>query len=257
MSQSEYLVLPANAAHGFFPNNKNNHYRIRLPKRLTLQSKAWTIALRSIHYSNNWFNVTSGKVFLKEKQSDGTEKQFVKEISPGRYLDPWTLLSEIRVAINSDNDTKNRVIPYHDENTNTLYMAFEDNSWSFSMSEDLANIFDLGVNKWYQPTSPSNKTVSVRSVPDVFAGHNLMYVYCSLVEPRVVGDAMVPLLMEVPVRTPRSVVENIFQEPSKPQYIPVTTTDTDEVEIDIRRGDGEPFLFRSGVVSVTVELRQK
>ena len=108
--------------------------------------------------------------------------------------------------------------------------------------------------KWYTPEVGKGNTVNVRCVPDVFAGNSLMYVYCSLVAPRTVGHSQVPLLMEIPVKTPRREVENVFYEPRSPQLVPVSSADTDEVEIDIRRGDGQPFLFRSGTVSVTVEL---
>ena len=38
--------------------------------------------------------------------------------------------------------------------------------------------------------------------------------------------------------------------------MPVANVDTDTVEIDIRRGDGERVLFRGGCVIVTVHLRK-
>ena len=46
----------------------------------------------------------------------------------------------------------------------------------------------------------------------------------------------------------------MFYEPRSPQLVPVSSTDTDEVERDIRRGDGQPFLFRSGT-AIAVPLR--
>ena len=126
-----------------------------------------------------------------------------------------------------------------------------------SVSNGLANIFKLKSGEWYTCPSADNKVLTRKCVPDVFVGHNMMYIYCNLVAPRVVGHALVPLLAEVSVKRPKRTVENVFYSPSKPQLLSVASTDTDEIEIDIKRGDGEPFLFRSGVVSVTVELRQQ
>ena len=257
MTRSSFLVLPANASPDSHPNNKNNHYRVKVPRRLTLQSGKWSVGLRSIQYTNNWFNVVTGQVKLRKKDSSGAETLYTRQVPPGRYLEPWALLSELRVTINSFEATEDKVSLYHEETSDTLYLRFQSPEWAVSLSDDLANIFELNSSKWYTCPSADNKVLEIKCVPDVFAGHNLMYVYCNLVAPRVVGHALVPLLAEVSVKRPKRTVENVFYSPSKPQLLPVASTDTDEIEIDIRRGDGEPFLFRSGVVSVTVELRQQ
>ena len=49
-----------------------------------------------------------------------------------------------------------------------------------------------------QPIFPAEEYVS-DWVADVRKGLNYLYVYCPLVEPRMVGDAQVPLLRIVPV----------------------------------------------------------
>jgi hypothetical protein len=251
---SQYLVLPANASPDLYPENKNNNYRIKLPKRVSLQSGSWSIGLRSISYTNNWFNIRNGVITIRKKKADESFEMWNVNVLAGRYLDPWHLLSEIRVTINANADTREKVLIHHDETSNTLYVGFDDETWAVKFSDDIAIIYGLLATKWYTPEAGKGNTVSVRCVPDVFAGNSLMYVYCSLVAPRTVGHSQVPLLMEIPVKTPRREVENVFYEPRSPQLVPVSSADTDEVEIDIRRGDGQPFLFRSGTVSVTVEL---
>ena len=59
---SMYLILPTNASHDRYPDNKNHNYKIHLPRRLRLDGDAWEIALRSISFNNNWFNVTNAYV---------------------------------------------------------------------------------------------------------------------------------------------------------------------------------------------------
>ena len=246
-------MLPANASPDVYPDNKNSHYRIKLPERVTLQGKKWSIALRTMHYANSWYNVTNGAVYIRHRQTDGSYRTYERKVESGRYLNSQRLVSEMRIAVNSAAETREKILMVHDENSHKFYIRFDDRNWSVRFSDELARVFDLSSTEWY---ASETKTKAIRSIPDIFAGHSLMYVYCSLVAPRIVGHSSVPLLMEVPVKPPKKDVENVFFEPSKPHYVPVSTTDTQEVEIDIRRGDGEPFLFRSGVVSVTVELRE-
>ena len=257
MAESEYLVLPANSSPKTYPDNRNNAYKVKIPKRLQLQSNKWVIALRSMHYSENWKNVKRGIITVTHKQRNGRVAAYDCPVRCGRYLEPWVLLVEMRVAINSNAATREKIIFHHDETMEGLMIGFNDEDWSVKFSEELANIWGMNAKQWYSSTSASDKTYRCNSAPDPFAGYAFMYVYCSLVEPRVVGHSLVPLLMEVPVQTPDKKVKRINVIPSQPQYVPVVNTDTDEVEIDIRRGDGQPFLFDNGVVSVTVELRKR
>lgn len=256
MVTSEYLVLPANASPRDFPNNKNNSYKVRLPKRLNLQSNRWLIALRSINYSNNWYNVGESWISVRKTTADGQTSVYKTKVREGRYLEAWTLLAEMRVAVNGESVLNGKVVLHYDETRGVFHVTFADDAaYAISFSEDLAVIFNIKTSHWYEPEVGS-ALVSLSSAPDVFAGYSFMYVYCNLCEPRVVGHAMVPLLMEVSVSAPEKSVRRIHESPAVPQYVPVANTDTDEVHIDIRRGDGEPFLFKSGVVSVTVEIRE-
>ena len=254
MSESEYLVLPANSSPKTYPDNANNSYKVKLPRRLTLQSGEWEIALRSVHYRDNWKTVTNGVITVVRQSPSGTNRSYECRVKSGRYYDPWSLLVEMRVALNGNQTTKGKVVLHYDETLDGLTMAFANGQWSASFSEELAHIWGLKSGEFYGSASGVKRS----GVPaDPFAGYEFMYVYCSLVRPRVVGHSLVPLLMEVPVETPGKLVKRVNVTPALPQYVPVENGDTDEIEIDIRRGDGEPFLFESGVVSVTVELRRR
>ena len=69
-------------------------------------------------------------------------------------------------------------------------------------------------------------------VADVTRGLNYLYVYCPLVEPRIVGDAQVPLLKIVPVEgKDAEIVSRVF-DPM--QYCPLVLRRFQTVEIDIR-----------------------
>ena len=69
-------------------------------------------------------------------------------------------------------------------------------------------------------------------VADLKKGLNSLYMYCPLVEPRVVGDAQVPLLRIVPVEgRDEEMITRVF-DPI--QYCPLLQKRFQTVEIDLR-----------------------
>jgi hypothetical protein len=78
-------------------------------------------------------------------------------------------------------------------------------------------------------------------VADVRKRLNSVYVYCLLVEPRMVGDAQVPLLRIVPVeRRDGEMITRVF---NPKQYFPLLQRRFQTVEIDIRDDTGSLVPF--------------
>jgi hypothetical protein len=92
-------------------------------------------------------------------------------------------------------------------------------------------------------------------VADVTKGLNSLHVYCPLVEPRMVGDAQVPLLRIVPVeRRDGEMITRVFD---LIQYCPLLQRRFQTVEIDIRDDTGSIVPFERGRVVVTVHCRKR
>ena len=92
-------------------------------------------------------------------------------------------------------------------------------------------------------------------VADVNQGLNSLYVYCPLVEPRMVGDAHVPPLRIVPVEgRDGQMVTRVF-DPI--QYCTLLQRRFQDVEIDIRDDMGRVVPFERGRVVVTLHCRKK
>jgi hypothetical protein len=92
-------------------------------------------------------------------------------------------------------------------------------------------------------------------VADVTRGVNSLYVYCPLVEPRMVGDAQVPLLRIVPVagRDGEMMTRAFDHIP----YCPLVLRRFQTVEIDIRDDTGVKIPFERGRVVVTLHCRKR
>ena len=92
-------------------------------------------------------------------------------------------------------------------------------------------------------------------VADLKKGLNSLYVYCPLVEPRMVGDAQVPLLRIVPVEgRDGEIIIRVF-DPI--QYCPLLQRRFQTVEIDIRDDTGSTVPFERGRVVVTFYCRKR
>jgi hypothetical protein len=93
------------------------------------------------------------------------------------------------------------------------------------------------------------------NVVDVTRGVHYLYVYCPLVEPRMVGDAQVPLLRIVLVEgRDAEMVTRVFDPV---QYCPLVLRRFQTVEIDIRDATGVKLPFDRGRVVVTFHCRRR
>jgi hypothetical protein len=92
-------------------------------------------------------------------------------------------------------------------------------------------------------------------VADVKKGLNSLYVYCPLVEPRMVGDAQVSLLRIVPVEGRDE--EMIIRVSDPIQYCSLLQRRFQAVVIDIRDDTGSIVPFERGRVVVTLHCRKR
>ena len=253
MKMSEILILPANASFDRYPENRNHNYKIHLAKRLTLGSGRWEIALRMITYHNNWFNVKDA--YLTVTRQSGLVSQRVS-VRDGKYETLATVLTEVHQALTSLHLEKSVQLQY-DQERQQMFIRFIEPNCGVKFSSDLAHICGFSPDITYTQTSESDNSRKATTTPDVDAGYSNMYVYCNLCENRVVGDSLVPCLYNVPVKPSKRNNAIVHETIQSPMYVPTKAVDTDEIEIDIRRSDGEPVLFRGGCVIVTVDLRRR
>ena len=90
---------------------------------------------------------------------------------------------------------------------------------------------------------------------DLSRGFKSFYVYSSLVEPRIVGDKIVPLLRIVPITGRNG--EMVTTRFDHVQYIPVMRREFGTVETEIRDNSGRPVPFERGKVTVTLHFRRR
>ena len=87
------------------------------------------------------------------------------------------------------------------------------------------------------------------SVVDMKQGFESLYVYTNVVESRVVGDSLVPLLRIVPIQGEHG--HTISRHFEHVQYLPLLRKEFGTIEIDVRDDTGQAVPFERGKVTVT------
>ena len=106
----------------------------------------------------------------------------------------------------------------------------------------------------------SSKNVASMSFPaetvvDLRRGFESLYVYSGIVEPRIVGDKIAPLLRIVPITGRHGAM--VTASFDHVQYIPVLSREFGTIETEIRDDTGRLVPFGCGKVTVTMHFRRR
>ena len=208
----------------YFLNNTLTHYTTKLPKIMYLGG-AWEIGLAEIQYPHSWYDVKNKEAWMKVHFYKESEIQKHLILLPDGYY------SSTKRIIKAIEGEKHRT-----ELKNKFDMNFSEINHKINMKvkKDCQVIISPLLQSmlgFRQAIFPAGEYVS-DWVADVKKGLNSLYVYCPLVEPRMVGDAQVPLLRIVPVEGRDG--EMIIRVLDPIQYCPLLQRRLQTVEIDIR-----------------------
>jgi hypothetical protein len=153
---------------------------------------AWEIGLAEIQYPHSWYNVNNKEAWLKVHFYKESELQKHLVLLPDGYY------SSAKRIIKTIDGKKHRT-----ELKNKCDMGFSEINLKINMKvkKDCQVIISPLLQSmlgFRQAIFSAGEYVS-DWVADVKKGLNSLYVYCPLVEPRMVGDAQVPLLRIVPL----------------------------------------------------------
>ena len=139
----------------------------------------------------------------------------------------------------------------YDKNTRRVQINYKWGIKSVLFSPKLQYIFGIASERWLS-IFPSGFVAEYP--PDLTAGFNTLFIYCNLIEPQVVGNALSPLLRTVAIRGKQGdFVSEVFQTP---HYVKIKNKSFDVVELAIKSDVGEDVKFNFGKVIVKLHLRQ-
>ena len=241
-----YLHLPSNASLDKFPNNTLTEYRVGLPQTVSLTGD-WEVALTEIHYPHSWNNVQGNfenRFYLRNQELDDMWEPLI--VPQGHYSSVAGVITKINEVVSANNrfkdevqlslDTLNRKVTVHLQNKVEVYFS------------------DIGQMLGFLPKEVISKTSTAEREADLDHGFHDLYLYCDIIQPQYVGDALVPLLRILPVEGKDG--ERISRLFIRPQYLPVSRKQFESIEVNIKRDTGETVPFEFGRVLLTLHFRQ-
>ena len=242
-STSFYITLPSNASMDYYSNNTASCYQIRLPRTLYLKGK-YEVALAEIQYPHTWPTFNEKEAYrFKYANDQGVEKHI--HIAEGFYKSMHDLINELNFAVGPDFADVSFI---YDDVTGRVKLHLKE-GYVISFNRAFAELLGFEYVRSYDRAGWGPY------LADVKRGFTSLYVYCSICESQIVGDAHVPLLRTVYVEGEHGqIINTIFDSP---HYVPVNTSKFDTIEINIKNDMNELVSFTTGKVLCKLHFRQK
>ena len=240
----------------FYPENKAGHYFTKLPQPINLEGE-YEVGLSEIQFSNTYFNVNDGECWYRYRvaaSENQPSRTLLVHVPAGLYETNEYFISCLNKRstqmLGKLDNGKPRVKFYYNRASKQMSFSMFERRSILQMSPKLQRILSL-------PTD-------IASAPGRYEGIVMMdlnedvgsvFVYCDLVHPRQIGDAMGPLLRIVPTENKTSdFVHRIFE---KPHYIALDRTNFTSVELYLTNHLGKQFTFASGNTVITLHFRRR
>ena len=243
-----YLTLPSNSSMDVYPTNTKTDFKTKLPNRIELDGK-WEVGLVEIQYPHSWYNLAEGEEVVKlwYFPINTPVQELTLTIPPGYYNTIEDLLNRIEDEIQLvTNATRKPVLLRYDEITRKVTIDCFDIQVEFK--EGLRRILGFEIIR-----IKDGKTLATQTV-DMDPLHSI-YVYCDLLESRIVGDKMTQLLRVVPVEGKSG--DMVTRTYENVHYVSLQLKSFEDVEINIRDDSGNYVPFERGTLNVTLHFRRQ
>lgn len=253
MNAGEFMVvMPSNASADIFPDNTTASYKIMLQRPLPCTEGKWSVGLTEIVYPAKWNTIVNGTVAINFLARPGAAQIIKFQITDGIYDTISMLLREIdnHIAKHLLLEQRIRLVYNNISKSVSLFVA---QGVSVQFSQNILNVlgFKRKVGEYF-----TTGTYKAEMSVDIMEGFSALYLYTNIVATTLVGDSEVPLLRVVPLKQSKANHSHIFQSFQHIQYQPVITSQTDVIEINIRRDNGVLVPFSNGKVIITLHFKK-
>ncbi len=237
----------------YFPENTLAHFTTHLPQEIELQG-SWEMGLAEIQYPHNWYNVKKqdAKKDVCMKIKPPAAEVIETHLDDGLYEDPQKFVSELdtklaEITMTAEAERLTPVFRYGDTSQRATVHVPE--GTKVELSQPLQSMLGMEQCELEEGDHTGNKPV------DLHEGFYSMYVYCDLLEPRIVGDAKVPLLRIVPIEA--TMGQMVTKTYENVQYLPVLKKQFRTVEVYIMTDTGTLVPFNAGKLVITLHFRKR
>ena len=282
MATDFYMTLPSNASMKVYPDNTLAHYITDLPQRIDLTGE-WECGLATIQYPHTWYNVTEEDVWFFLNENDAPSRIPSTKLSSGYYNDPVTFMYHFNKGLYSMCTDKVQAQMSYSAVTQKMTLHMTPNT-VFTIPYHSATTSMLGFRRSIVTTlpvviatdaestrvRPSTSSVSPPQHPsdDSYPFHNeaddvvnmthgvdTIYVYTDVVESRIVGDSLAPLLRALTISGRHG--DTVSDRFTNIHYVPLLHSHFHSIEVDIRDDVGRRVPFEYGRVTVTLHFQRR
>ena len=269
-----YLTLPSNTS----KTDTTANFSVHLPYKLHLQGK-WEVALVEIQYPHSWNNVYGeyGKRTPDNWLDVAFSNGFVTTVfvPAGYYGSITELIDGIRYGQEKASESLDQTMKLNNDISEKINLQQENiDGVKFGFTflydatikrvkckflEEQVTYIELSPKLQYmlgfdRPGLYNEKELAKYN-HDTRVGFYSLFVYCSLVEPQIVGNVTAPLLRCVHIEgNYGDIIEKTYQSP---HYVPVIAKEIDRIEIDIKDDNNQSVPFQFGKTVVKLHFRKK
>ena len=170
-------------------------------------------------------------------------------MQPGFYGSPKDIVDELMKGLRlyyGDKPLRVRLLYMYYANKFKIQLA----GGKMNFAKDLRNMLGTYFPEY---TSPA-MYVPCKEI-DIYQGTYSIFVYCDVVEPRIVGDIVTPLLTTVPVEDSHG--DYIHKRFKKIHYHLLLRKNFTDIQISLRNDQGEKLKFERKKVRVTLRSRRR
>ena len=249
---SFYAVLPSNASANVFQTNSQHTFKIKTPFSLPASDK-WSVGLVEIQFPVMWRNMIDGYIMVKFEEKENPLKC---DLFDGIYRSIEELLQEIYHALAAA-QLQNDITFRYDKIRNRIILQIQNRASGFGIkfSQNIINM--LGLSKQVDEYFNAGE-YTMNKPPDIYEGFSALYIYSDVIQSRVVGDTMAPLLRVVPIERDPNAHSSSYNwiRFEHVQYLPINQSQSDTIEVNIRRDNGDVVPFESGKVVLTLHFKK-
>jgi len=259
-----YVTLPCNSSLKYFPNNSITHFTTKLHRPIRLESiENWEVGLAEFQYPHTWDNIDKSSNFFyiyipvaedpDPKTGKIPEKWETCKIPIGFYKYVDKLVDSINKSIKDKMDQgvlqDEHFYLTYDKTTKHIKFHIQSHR-ALTIKKPLTHM--LG---FHQDTITMRGDTTAPFQADLHGYHHDLFIYSDVMQFQLVGDVSAPLLRNIITEGEED--ETIGKSFQNIHYFPVSRSEFETIEIDIRTDTGLEVPFEKGRTSAVLHFRKK
>lgn len=237
------VTFDSNSCKSVFPDNKFSNFKIRLPRLLQLND-SWKVGLADVTFTNSRYTFDVPQAI--RIQSNDKKLKIDFSVPAALYHDIAELIGVINGLINSKVNIEHKPQFYIQDGkvrrSQGYYKNLQGRLVPLTIMFSAALMQVLGLDRW--------------GIPFLGARQPIIFVYCSVVKQRVVGDVSAKLLRTVDPSKGKSYGSTVSQVFRRIYFCSLDQTDIRDIEIQLLDDTGREPIFKFGAFRLTLQFKQ-